>query len=401
MIYWLLFYICAKKTVFIPPHPTTLTMNLLRHTILLAVLFFGAASLFAQSDRDYSPREIVFPDIPGYYTLSADLHTHTVFSDGRVWPNIRVQEALLDKLDAIAITDHLEHQPNRGDIPHPDRNRPYEIAKRAASGTDLIVINGAEVTRSMPPGHLNAVFLTDVNELLVDDPVTALRRAKAQDAFIFWNHPSWSRQASDGIARLDPMHISLIEEGLIHGIEIVNHYRVSREAIQIALDHNLAMVCNTDVHGLIDWDWVSEGMHRPSTLIFAESPTEDGLKEALLAGRTVVADNNLLIGRDEFLVPLIQNSLTIEQTGYERNNTSVLDVYIQNHSIHKFILRNVSEYSMHRTSDIITLKPHAITKITVNLPEQMDEIRLPFEVLSALNGPETHPLIVLEQAIAN
>ena len=44
---------------------------------------------------------IEFPDVPGYLTLKCDLHMHTVFSDGSVWPNIRVQEALRDGLDAI------------------------------------------------------------------------------------------------------------------------------------------------------------------------------------------------------------------------------------------------------------------------------------------------------------
>ena len=30
--------------------------------------------------------KINFPDIPGYQTLKCDLHIHTVFSDGSVWP---------------------------------------------------------------------------------------------------------------------------------------------------------------------------------------------------------------------------------------------------------------------------------------------------------------------------
>ena len=49
-------------------------------------------------------RAIEFPDPPGYQTLLCDFHTHTVFSDGRVWPNIRVQEAHRDGPDAVAIT---------------------------------------------------------------------------------------------------------------------------------------------------------------------------------------------------------------------------------------------------------------------------------------------------------
>jgi len=55
-------------------------------------------------------RAIEFPDLPGYKTLVCDLHMHTVFSDGSVWPNIRVMEAKKDGLDVIATTEHLEYQ---------------------------------------------------------------------------------------------------------------------------------------------------------------------------------------------------------------------------------------------------------------------------------------------------
>ena len=55
-------------------------------------------------------RAIEFPNIPGYLTLKCDFHMHTVFSDGSVWPDIRVEEALKDGLDAIATTEHLELQ---------------------------------------------------------------------------------------------------------------------------------------------------------------------------------------------------------------------------------------------------------------------------------------------------
>ena len=86
-------------------------------------------------------------------TLKCDLHMHTVFSDGNVWPSIRVQEAIKDGLDVISITDHIEYQPHKKDLPHTDRNRSYELALEAAEGTELLVIPGTEITRSMPPGH--------------------------------------------------------------------------------------------------------------------------------------------------------------------------------------------------------------------------------------------------------
>ena len=75
---------------------------------------------------------------------------HTVFSDGSVWPNIRVQEAQKDGVDFISTTEHLEYQPWKDDIPHPNRNRAYQVAKEYASNTDVIVINGSEITRNMP-----------------------------------------------------------------------------------------------------------------------------------------------------------------------------------------------------------------------------------------------------------
>ena len=114
-------------------------------------------------------RLISFPDTSDYLTISSDLHTHSVFSDGHVWPNIRVSEALKDGIDSIAITEHLEYQPHTLFIPNNDRNSAYIEAEKAAEGSDLIVIAGSEITREMPPGHLNAVFISDANKLFKMD----------------------------------------------------------------------------------------------------------------------------------------------------------------------------------------------------------------------------------------
>ena len=61
--------------------------------------------------------ELPFPDLPGLVTLRCDFHLHTVFSDGDVWPTVRVEEAWRDGLDAIALTDHIEYQRYKEDIP--------------------------------------------------------------------------------------------------------------------------------------------------------------------------------------------------------------------------------------------------------------------------------------------
>lgn len=90
-----------------------------RGIVWLLVSWSGAA---AQEIR----HEIQFPDPPGYQTLKCDLHMHTVFSDGNVWPTIRIDEAWRQGLDVISITDHIEYQPHQDDIPT-NHNRPYEL----------------------------------------------------------------------------------------------------------------------------------------------------------------------------------------------------------------------------------------------------------------------------------
>ena len=52
--------------------------------------------------HDGHQRPLVFPDTAeGLKVLSVDLYTHGVFSDGSVWPTIRVEEA---RRDGIAPT---------------------------------------------------------------------------------------------------------------------------------------------------------------------------------------------------------------------------------------------------------------------------------------------------------
>ena len=146
--------------------------------LLLSLLISFIVAHSGKNDRI-----IDFPDLPGFKTLVCDLHMHTVFSDGSVWPNIRVMEANKDGLDVIATTEHIEYQSWISDIPHPDRNRSYDLAKGFAKNSDLLVLNGSEITRDMPPGHANAIFLKDANKLITDDPIEAFLEARKQDAF--------------------------------------------------------------------------------------------------------------------------------------------------------------------------------------------------------------------------
>ena len=343
---------------------------------------------------------MVFPDIPGYQTLKCDFHIHTVFSDGSVWPDIRVQEAIKDGLDAISLTEHLEYQPHEDDIPHPDRNRSYEIAREVAAEEELIIVHGAEITRDMPPGHSNAIFIQDANKLLQDDALAVFREAKSQGAFIFWDHPMWTSHYKDGIAKLTDFHLQLIEEDLLHGIEVVNESTYSDEALEIALEHDLSIMGTSDIHGLIDWQFeVPEGGHRPITLVFATERSEDGIREGLEEGRTVAWFEHSLIGKAEFLVPLIEASMEVVSASYQ-GDTQVLEVDLQNRSSSALMLSYKGPHTLHNSTGTMMLEGEHGKAVLIKTETRLPEVMLSFEVLNAVTAPGTHPTIQLTVPIS-
>lgn len=257
-------------------------------------------------------RPLRLPDVPGYRTLQCDFHTHTVFSDGEVWPDVRSEEAWREGLDAVAITDHVEYRPHEADLPT-NHERSFQIAAPHGEKLGLIVIRGSEITRKMPPGHLNAIFLDRVAPLDVPDWREALREARRQGAFVFWNHPGWTGHQPDGVARWYPEHTEIVEAGLVQGIEVVNERDYYPEAHRWSLERNLAPLANSDIHAPLNLEYhVHEGDHRPVTLVFAKERTAESIREALFARRTAAWSGNLLVGREELLRPLIAAAVSVE-----------------------------------------------------------------------------------------
>ena len=367
-------------------------------------------------------RAIEFPDTDAYQTLVVDLHTHSVFSDGNVWPSIRMREAALDGLDAIAVTEHLEWQPHLEDIPHPDRNRSFEVALASLpEGSELMVIAGSEITRSAPVGHMNAVFIQDANALFevrsnVSEPFdareyyrlagawlaqAAVDAANDQGAFVFWNH-SWSF-SPDSKTVVTEFQRNNAVGGKLHGIEVVNGGTYSAESFEVALDLDLALIGVSDVHNLIDWDYQPHaGGHRPVNLVFAEGRSVNALREALFARRTVVWYKNLLIGRPRDLSPLLDASLKAVSARYipkGKEETRVLTVVLQNLSDAHFQLDSLSDLSLVRNHDLIEIGPHSETTLNVRTGEELDRLTLDFEVLNALTAPKSHPVISFDLTI--
>lgn len=362
--------------------------------IFLAFILVGYF-VKAQDHSHAGAQPMQYPDIPGYKTLKTDLHQHTVFSDGNVWPTIRVQEALRENLDAISLTEHLEYQPHKNDIPHPDRNRSFAIALEEAKGHNLLVINGAEITRSAPVGHSNAVFITDANKLKVDDAGKAFEAAKKQNAFVFWNHPYWHAQNKDGNPILSDFQKERIKKGELHGIEVINTYDYSEESLAIALENNLAVMGTSDIHGLIDWDYTENGQHRPITLVFAKEKTKESLQEALFAGRTVAVFNSLIVGKSDYVKPLIKESVKVKNAKYI-GNTSVLEIELENISSSDLLLENVSGYGRYNGASVFEVKAGKTITIHLKTLERLSKIDLKLLALKAFTAPKENPVISWE-----
>lgn len=366
-------------------------MKILRiHLIFLLLLI--SVNLFSQERK-----EIGIPDIPGYLTLKCDFHMHTVFSDGNVWPTIRVKEAWEEGLDAIAITDHIEYRPHSQDIPS-DHNRSYEIAKPLAEQLGLILIRGGEITRKMPPGHLNAIFVKNVNLLERESWFEACEEAKEQGAFIFWNHPGWKAQQPDRTLWWNE-HTRLLDAGLLNGIEVVNHKDYYPEAFRWAKEKGLTIMANSDIHDPSSTTFDLGNGHRPITLIFAKEKSAQSIKEALQNRRTAAYYNDKIYGDHVFLAPIFSASIEILSDLPNLENMQVKYVRLHNHSDLDFKLKQRSPSIGFSATKSLTLPAHrtAIIEISGTSDEVKNTsiLKLFYEVENLIVGPgESLPVVI-------
>ena len=310
-------------------------------------------------------------------------------------------EALRDSLDVISLTEHLEYQPHKEDIPHPDRNRSFELvsAMREAKEHNLLIVHGSEITRSKPVGHSNAIFISDANKLLQDKPEEAFAAAKEQGAFVFWNHPAWHPQSETGNPVLSDFQKERMKNGELHGIEVINMGDYAEESLALALEHNLAIMGNSDIHGLIDWDYAEKGHDRPVTLVFAKEKTQESLKEALFAGRTVAVFNSLLVGKKENLVPLLRACIQVEKAQYI-NKTSILEVTMKNVSSSDLIFENQMPFTFYSSSPVFTVPAGETKTINIKTLERKDGLTLTLKALGAYVAPKVQPIVEWEIKVA-
>lgn len=361
--------------------------------LILVITILCVNTIFTQNKKTFfeSPENI--------YYISSDLHIHSVFSDGAVWPTIRVDEAIRDSIDLISLTEHLEYQSHLSDIPHNNRNRSFQIAGGYVQNRPLAVVHGTEITKPMPPGHFNAIFIKDANKFFDNnkEPLDfrkAINEANEQEAFVFWNHPMWEANRSDGIAKLDPIHREVINKKLLHGIEVVNFDTFSEEAMQIALDNKLTMMGTSDVHILIDWDFniKKESYHRPITFIMSENRTIKSIRDALFNGDTFIWYRDLVIGKHKNLRQVIDNNLKVVSKGYgyRDRKVEILQIELINKSVAPINLNYIGDYTFHNDYKFIEIQPKSSKTIYVKTKKVENKVNLEFEILNYVIAPKTN-----------
>ena len=178
----------------------------------------------------------------------------------------------------------------------------------AAEYWDIFIIPGTEITRhGTHIGHFNALFTKDNNKIYHDDPVEAIRNAKAQGALVQHNHPGWIRTSID----YTETEKIAYDEGLIDGVEVMNFYEFYPGIIDRVRERGLFISANTDIHASTAEDFNAREFMRPITLIFATERTENGIREALESCRTLAFGFNTVCGDEQLLKDFFAASVKV------------------------------------------------------------------------------------------
>ncbi|MBQ9137278.1 MAG: histidinol-phosphatase [Alistipes sp.] len=353
--------------------------------------------------------ELILPVVNGYNIYKADLHTHSIYSDGEVTPAFRVREAYFDGLDAIAITEHIEYRRIEGKmlkfvkgytdgkalkaqnydlIRKPadekgilaDLNYPVDEAIKESKKYDVLVIKGAEITREpVAIGHFNALFTKDNNALYDPDPLQSLKNARAQGALIQHNHPGWRRTSCDKTE----FEKKAYAEGLIDGIEVANGGSLYLPIIARAKEDNLFVAANTDIHPTTAEYYRLKGQMRNMTLIFAKERTLESLREALEAKRTLALSGGYVSGDEQLLKDLFLASIEYKVVATDKKGTRTVR-----------IMNNCSlpyQFKTSKNANPVTLQPFQSLQLSVAKDKKLN-----LTVTSMLCGDMLHPKVTLD-----
>lgn len=350
--------------------------------------------------------EIIIPKVNGYNVYKADLHLHTIYSDGDVTPEYRVREAWYDGLDVVASTEHVEYRRHEGKMisflkgyvkegteavnysisgtPADERgiqsdlNHSVKLYQQTAVPFGMTVIPGAEITRDPKTiGHYNALFTKDNNTIYDADPMQSMRNAKAQGALIMQNHPGWRR--SD-LSMLE-FEKKVYDARLIDGIEIMNGSEFYPKAIERAKANGFFMSSNTDAHNSTFESYRLNGSFRNMTFIFAENQSLEALREALVARRTLAYSYGSIAGDEQLLKDFFKASMAVRVANVDEDGDRSV------------VLTNMSSiaYLLDFGGNPVIINPFCSIRRTVGA-----DACLKFTVANMWCGEDAHPEVVID-----
>lgn len=374
----------------------TLFLVALTATATLSAQYYTDAvnkdMLHIREARTLQRTHINLPAIDGFTPYTADLHTHTVFSDGHLSMEARVREAWADGLDVMAVTEHLEYRPHEKNLvkylkgytngaeaknynfvskDRPassadilvDYNYPVEVARKEAQKYDITIIPGIEITRREGEySHFNALFTTDNNAVYAPETFESIRNAKKQGALVMHNHPGWTHKDM----KITKFEKQVYDAGLLDGIEIMNGEEFYPQAIDRATKYNLFVSSNTDTHYPTAERYEKHGSLRNMTIIYAKDKSLKSLREAIDARRTLAYSFGTLAGDKELLRKFFEASVSARKTFVDYKGRA--EVVISNNSAVDWMLCREGEKMVElkaNSSIIIRFSPSKPTTFTI------------------------------------
>jgi len=279
-------------------------------TFLFASAFLALLALRCLAADQLTPVRHDFPKVGGYEVLSGDFHMHTINSDGKLTTRQRVEESYKWGYDAIAVTDH-------------GKSRAYSVARSIGEKLGMVILCGFE------SGIVKNEHLVVLGVPMDYKPRDSHRWAENPgEATAYYRDEMAGIAKAGGLLIYAHPHVGYrepvkwgIQQGIVQGIELKNGvvgegWNTVKDhgtswypsAVGFAMENNLAVFANSDVHGNRAEDT------SPVTLLLVTERSPKGVMDAIKGRRTAAWFSGMLWGREELLGKLIMASVKVSRT---------------------------------------------------------------------------------------
>jgi predicted ATPase len=104
------------------------------------------------------------------------------------------------------------------------------------------------------------------------------------------------------------------------------------------------------------------------------------------------------VGKEEFVIPLLKNSLSVENPHY-LDQSEVLELTLINHSSSDLLLENQMPYSFYFNPRVFTVPAMGSITLQIKTLEQLERIELKFKALKAYTAPKDQAVVSWEVTV--